>query len=73
MRKDLLYTKSSKQKENTSPFSARSPKKQISDETLNTMMRERAYYLWEGRGRTDGDDFADWLRAEKEILAKFKK
>ncbi len=32
-------------------------------------IRERAYELYEGRGRESGQDQQDWLRAEQEILA----
>ena len=31
-------------------------------------IRERAYELYEGRGREPGQDEQDWLRAEREIL-----
>jgi len=31
-------------------------------------IRERAYELYEGRGREPGQDKQDWLRAEQEIL-----
>ena len=31
-------------------------------------IRERAYELYEGRGRKAGQDEQDWLRAEREIL-----
>jgi hypothetical protein len=27
-----------------------------------------AYFLYESRGRRDGDDIEDWLRAEQELL-----
>ena len=30
----------------------------------------RAYQLYEARGREDGHDSEDWLRAEEEIRAK---
>jgi DUF2934 family protein len=30
-------------------------------------IRERAYELYEGRGREPGQDEQDWLRAEREI------
>jgi Protein of unknown function (DUF2934) len=33
-------------------------------------IRERAYELYEGRGREPGRDEQDWLRAEQEILKK---
>ena len=31
-------------------------------------IRERAYELYEGRGREPGQDEQDWFRAEREIL-----
>lgn len=31
-------------------------------------IRERAYELYESRGREAGNDRQDWLRAEREIL-----
>ena len=31
-------------------------------------IRERAYELYEGRGREPGQDEQDWFRAEQEIL-----
>ena len=32
------------------------------------LIRERAYELYENRGREPGQDEQDWLRAEQEIL-----
>ena len=32
------------------------------------MIRERAYELYESRGREPGQDEQDWVRAEQEIL-----
>lgn len=32
------------------------------------VIRERAYELYENRGRAAGQDQQDWLRAEQEIL-----
>ena len=32
------------------------------------LIARRAYELFEGRGRQDGFDFEDWLRAERESL-----
>lgn len=32
-------------------------------------IRSRAYELYEERGRTDGQDMDDWLRAESEITS----
>ena len=37
---------------------------------LENKIRQRAYELYEARGREDGHDLEDWLRAEEEITAK---
>ena len=37
---------------------------------LEIKIRERAYELYEARGREEGHDLEDWLRAEEEITAK---
>jgi hypothetical protein len=34
---------------------------------IEQRIRQRAYQLYEQRGRTDGHDLDDWLRAEREI------
>jgi len=34
------------------------------------LVRQRAYQLYEERGREDGHDLDDWLRAEAEMLGK---
>jgi hypothetical protein len=36
-------------------------------------IRRRAYELFEERGRLEGFDQEDWVRAETEILAKFQR
>lgn len=46
--------------------------KNISQEMLNTMITERAYYIWEERGRPEGQDMDIWLQAEREILSRVK-
>lgn len=35
--------------------------------SLEQLIRSRAYELYEERGRADGHDLEDWLRAEAEI------
>lgn len=45
----------------------------ISDDKLNDMIRERAYYLWEELGRPCGQDFDIWDKAEKQIRARVKR
>jgi hypothetical protein len=37
---------------------------------LEQRIRDRAYELYEQRGREDGHDTEDWLMAEAEILAE---
>jgi hypothetical protein len=40
------------------------------DSNLEEEIRRRAYELYEARGREDGHDHDDWLRAEEEITQK---
>ena len=40
------------------------------DIELEQQLRERAYELYEERGRQDGHDEEDWLRAKEEITQK---
>ncbi len=43
----------------------------VSDpQELEIQIRERAYELYEARGREDGHDLEDWLSAEEEIMEK---
>jgi len=37
---------------------------------LETQIRERAYELYEERGRTPGQENEDWIRAEQEVMAR---
>jgi len=37
---------------------------------LETAIRQRAYELYEERGRKGGNEQDDWFRAEQEIVAK---
>lgn len=36
---------------------------------VQQQIRERAYQLFEARGRTPGHEIEDWLQAEAEVLA----
>jgi hypothetical protein len=36
---------------------------------VEEQIRQRAYVLYEGRGRAEGNALGDWLQAEKEVLA----
>ncbi len=38
--------------------------------SLEEDIRRRAYELYEGRGREDGHELDDWLRAEEEVTQK---
>jgi hypothetical protein len=39
-------------------------------ELTEQLIRERAYVFYEQRGRDDGHDVEDWLKAEAEIIGK---
>lgn len=42
------------------------------DDRVEEYIRQRAYQLYEQRGRTDGFDLDDWFRAEAEVLGRSK-
>lgn len=42
----------------------------VADPSLEEKIRLRAYALYEERGREDGRDVDDWLRAETELTTK---
>lgn len=39
-------------------------------DALREKIRQRAYALYELRGKDDGHDFDDWLEAESEVTGK---
>jgi hypothetical protein len=39
---------------------------------LQEAVRERAYELYQQRGGQHGTDLEDWIRAEKEVLERFR-
>ncbi len=41
----------------------------VEPETLEDQIRARAYELYEERGKEDGNDLDDWLRAEAELTS----
>jgi hypothetical protein len=45
----------------------------IGDQRIAEQIRVRAYELFEQRGRREGHDREDWVRAEAEILSKFQR
>lgn len=48
------------------------PKKNVVPINLEDEIRRRAYEIFEERGRTPGDEHEDWLRAEREVLARYR-
>jgi hypothetical protein len=38
------------------------------DQALEIRIRQRAYEIWDGLGRPDGEAGAHWLAAERELL-----
>ena len=44
----------------------------VSAEEIQQKVRQRAYELYELRGRTDGRDFDDWIEAELEVIRKHR-
>ena len=47
-------------------------KKNVIPINLEDEIRRRAYEIFEERGRTPGDEHEDWLRAEREVLARYR-
>ncbi len=39
---------------------------------MQTHIRQRAYELYEARGRQDGHQMEDWIQAEQEIRSKYR-
>lgn len=45
----------------------------MDEETLNEMIRKKAYELHEQRGGEHGRDFEDWIEAERIVKAEMRK
>lgn len=45
----------------------------IDEAQLSDMIKERAYYIWEEKGKPAGLDNEIWIQAQQEICARFKK
>jgi hypothetical protein len=43
------------------------------DQRIDAEIRIRAYELFEQRGRREGSHDQDWVRAEAEVLAKYRR
>src|SRR4030095_15379656 len=50
--------------------SAREPDEE--QNLLRELIAQRAYEIYEERGRRDGEDMNDWLRAEAEVKSAFR-
>ena len=48
-------------------ISKKPPTTAPTSQELENQIRQRAYELYEARGREDGHELEDWLRAEEEI------
>jgi len=48
------------------------PEAAPSSEMIQEQIRHLAYELYEQRGREDGRDLEDWLKAESEVIGKAK-
>ncbi len=63
-------------KKNNSPDttlqSTTETKRNIIPINLEDEIRRRAYEIFEERGGTPGDENEDWLRAEREVLARYQ-
>jgi Protein of unknown function (DUF2934) len=44
----------------------------LNPDTMLDLIRERAYQLFEMRGRESGHELEDWLQAEREIRTRFQ-
>ncbi len=52
------------------PIPHNKPEANPSPEEVQEQIRQRAYALYEARGREDGHELDDWLRAESEVTGK---
>jgi Protein of unknown function (DUF2934) len=47
------------------------PSQHDANKTLQSQIQDRAYALYEQRGRSDGHDWEDWIQAEQEVRDKY--
>lgn len=70
----MLRTKTNSKKtaaNGTSRFSlGRTTKRNYSADDLFNKIQQRAYYIYEKRGYSSGNDVADWLEAERQIKSE---
>jgi len=53
--------------------SQKSSTSNLDNAKVNNMIKERAYYIWESKGKPAGQDTTIWFQAEKDIRSKIKK
>lgn len=59
-------------KKKVSVFTSKKKTAKFDTSKIEAMIRDRAYYLWEEKGRPQGRDLDLWLQAKKDISAKRK-
>ena len=59
-------------KKSEKPLAGRSTSKPAAASVTEEAIRQRAYQLYEQRGRVDGHAVEDWLAAEAELQLKTK-
>jgi hypothetical protein len=72
MRKQKQPATSSRKVSVEVPHAKRPSHKEIDSVKLNQMIQERAYFLWEERGKPHGQDSDIWAQAEKDIRTQLK-
>ena len=48
----------------------RQPRMQINEKQLDQWVKERAYFIWEERGKPTDQEHNIWTQAEKDIMDK---
>ena len=56
----------------TSNTSTKTSNSSMSQEDVASLIRKKAYELWEKRGRTTGHPLDDWLEAERIVRGRAK-
>ncbi len=66
------WTKMKLEEENTimKPASSQKAISTVEPRMIEEKVRARAYELFNARGREDGRDLEDWLRAEEEVTGR---
>lgn len=58
--------------QNPTRFPHKNPERVQTPEKIQEQIRQRAYELYEERGRDNGHELEDWLQAESEVTGKTK-